>query len=90
MKTIGVWSVFIFLSGTSVMSQENKSVTESKTKVIYPQNPSIDFEGLSLDGELKNPGEFYFQNRAQEGFDPLTKRRSNFHREMLRDSVQSN
>jgi hypothetical protein len=63
---------------------------EPAKKVIYPENQTIDFEGLSLEGELKTPGEFYFQNRNQERFDSLTKRRVNFRREMLRDSVQSN
>ena len=62
---------------------------EKKQKVIY-KDTSIDFEGLSLDGELKAPGEFYFQNRNQERFDSLSKRRLNFRREMLRDAVQSN
>ena len=60
------------------------------TKTVYPENQTIDFEGLSLEGELKAPGEFYFQNRNQERFDTLTKRRLNFRREMLRDSIQSN
>ena len=63
---------------------------EPEKKVIYPENQTIDFEGLSLEGELKTPGEFYFQNRNQERFDSLTKRRVNFRREMLRDSIQSN
>ena len=63
---------------------------ETKKKVIYQENQTIDFEGLSLEGELKTPGEFYFQNRNQERFDTLSKRRLNFRREMLRDSVQSN
>jgi len=62
---------------------------EPKKKVIY-KDTSIDFEGLSLEGELKAPGEFYFQNRDQNRFDTLTKRRLNFRREMLRDAVQSN
>ena len=58
-------------------------------KVIVQENQSIEFEGLSLEGELKTPGEFYFQNRNQERFDTLTKRRLNFHREILRDSIQT-
>ena len=58
-------------------------------KVVYTEGQTVDFEGLSLEGELKAPGEFYFQNRNQERFDSLTKRRLNFHREMLRDSIQS-
>lgn len=63
---------------------------EPKKKIVYMENQTLDFEGLSLDGELKAPGEFYFQNRNQERFDSLTKRRVHFRREMLRDSVQSN
>ena len=76
---------------------QNDSVSEvpatkpaGKTKTVYPANQTVDFEGLSLEGELKAPGEFYFQNRNQERFDTLTKRRLNFRREMLRDSIQSN
>ncbi len=86
MKVIGF---FMFLA-LSAGAQAKESKTESSKKVIYPENQTIDFEGLSLEGELKTPGEFYFQNRNQERFDSLTKRRLNFRHEMLRDSVQSN
>jgi hypothetical protein len=66
------------------------AVKGNTVRTVYPENQTIDFEGLSLEGELKAPGEFYFQNRNQERFDTLTKRRLNFRREMLRDSIQSN
>ena len=66
------------------------TATEPKKKIVYEENQTLDFEGLSLEGELKAPGEFYFQNRNPERFDSLTKRRVDFRREMLRDSVQSN
>jgi hypothetical protein len=59
-------------------------------KVVYQENTVIDLEGMNLEGELRAPGEFYFQNRSQERFDSLTKRRLHFRREMLRDSIQSN
>ena len=67
-----------------------KAGDANQQKVIYKENQTVDFEGLSLEGELKAPGEFYFQNRNQEQFDSLTKKRVNFRREMLRDAVQSN
>jgi hypothetical protein len=58
-------------------------------KVIYEPKTELDFEGMKVEGEVKNPGEFYFQSRPRERFDSLVKRRKNFHREMLRDVVQS-
>jgi hypothetical protein len=58
-------------------------------KVIYPKRTDLDFEGLKLQGEIRSPGEFYFQHRNEEKFDSLVKRRKNFHQEMLRDAVLS-
>lgn len=58
-------------------------------RVVYPKKSSIDFEGLRIEGEVRNPGEFYFQRKPEEKFDSLVKRRKNFHREMLRDVVMS-
>jgi hypothetical protein len=69
---------------------QKEAETPVKTKKIIYKDTTLDFEGLSLEGELKAPGEFYFQNRNQERFDSLSKRRLNFRREMLRDAVQSN
>jgi hypothetical protein len=88
MKTTLILNIFAVMTilGNTAWAQD----TDSKKKVIYQENQTIDFEGLSLEGELKTPGEFYFQNRNQDRFDSLTKRRLNFRREMLRDSVQSN
>ena len=60
-----------------------------KPRVIYPKNTELDFEGTQIEGELRNPGEFYFQHRKEEKFDSLVKRRPNFQREMLRDVVMS-
>lgn len=58
-------------------------------KVVYPKRTDVDFEGLSITGELRNPGDFYFQRKTDEKFDSLVKRRKNFHREMLRDVVMA-
>lgn len=60
-----------------------------KPKVVYQSKSSVDFEGLAITGELRNPGEFYFQRKTDEKFDSLVKRRKNFHREMLRDVVMA-
>ena len=62
---------------------------EGEPRVIYPKKSVLDFEGLQIQGELRTPGEFYFQRKPEEKFDSLVKRRKNFHREMLRDVVMS-
>ena len=64
-----------------------KGTVAPNTRVIYPKRTELDFEGIRLEGELRNPGEFYFQYRPEEKFDSLVQRRKNFHREMLRDVV---
>lgn len=56
-------------------------------RVVYPKKSKIDLDAISLEGDLKNPGEFYFQYRPEEKMDSLIKRRKNFHKEMLRDAV---
>ncbi len=58
-------------------------------RVVYPKKTDLDFEGARIEGEIRNPGEFYFQRKPEEKFDSLVKRRKNFHREMLRDVVLS-
>lgn len=62
---------------------------KKKPRIVYPKKTDLDFEGQSIEGEIRNPGEFYFQRRTEEKFDSLVKRRKNFHREMLRDAVLS-
>lgn len=62
---------------------------KKNSKVLYPEKTELDFEGAQIEGELRNPGEFYFQHRNEEKFDSLVKRRKNFHKEMLRDVVLS-
>jgi hypothetical protein len=80
--------ILLFAGVANSNAEEPKG---KKVRIIYPENPQVNFgEGLSLEGELKQPAEFYFQNRNQERFDSLTRKRTNFRREMLRDAVQSN
>ena len=59
-----------------------------KRRYIYPERTEIDLDALEVDGELKRPGEFYFQQREPERFSTLVERRKNFHRQMLRDVVK--
>ncbi len=81
----GIILGFSVLLSASVFAQ----IESSEEKVVYPKKSSFDFEGLRIEGEVRNPGEFYFRHKPEEKFDSLVKRRKNFHREMLRDVVMS-
>ena len=35
-------------------------------KVIYPKHSEVDIEAAQIEGEIRNPGEFYFQHRKEE------------------------
>ena len=88
-----IWLVTLLMVATAgeaaprrKASRSNKA-TERPPRIVYPKRTDLDFEGVRIEGELRNPGEFYFQYRPEEKFDSLVKRRKNFHREMLRDVV---
>lgn len=71
-------------------SSESGGTSGGKSpRVIYPERTELDFEGTQIQGEIRNPGEFYFVRRPEEKFDSLLKRRKNFHPQMLRDAVLS-
>ncbi len=63
--------------------------TKRKPRVIYPKETSLDADALDIEGEFKEPNDFYFRIRKPEKFDSLVKRRAEFHREMLRDVIMS-
>ena len=95
--TIGVVSfgAGLFYAMHATAAEPSKVMRTSKKKaapprvVVYPKKTEVDFDGLSITGELRNPGDFYFQRKTDEKFDSLVKRRKNFHREMLRDVVMA-
>lgn len=68
---------------------EMSEAPKSRTKAIYPKKSEIDLDATVIQGELKNPGDFYFQVKPEDKMDSLVKRRKNFHRQMLRDVMFS-
>lgn len=73
-------------SGNWAHAQEDEGAP-SRKPIVYPKKTQLDFEGTEIQGEIRNPGEFYFQRRPEEKFGSLVQRRKEFHREMLRDVV---
>jgi hypothetical protein len=70
-----------------LISSAGFAASEKEPRVVYPKKTELDFEGIKIEGEVRNAGEFYFQRRVEEKFDSLVKRRKNFHQQMLRDVV---
>ncbi len=82
-------SVVIHQAARKRVSAKKAAPAKSAPRVVHAKKTDVDFEGLSITGELRNPGDFYFQRKTDEKFDSLVKRRKNFHREMLRDVVMA-
>jgi hypothetical protein len=72
----------IFLARTGEAAQK-------ESRVIYPEKTELDFEGAKIEGEVRNPGELYFQRRQEEKFGSLVQPRKNFRRAILRDLMQT-
>lgn len=66
---------------------EHNVVKEEGRTVIYKKRNVVDFDGSLIEGEVRNPNEFYFVHRPEEKFGTLVKKRPDFHKEMLRDTV---
>jgi len=55
-------------------------------EVRYRKKTEIDFEDVSIDGELKKPHGAYLLDKRQSSFNPLILLKENFSQEMI-DSV---
>ena len=67
------------------LDEASAKTVKSGTKVVFKKRTKLDFTDMDIEGELKDPAEFYFKHRPEEKFDSLVKRRKEFHRDMLRD-----
>ncbi len=51
--------------------------------VRYKKKTEIDFEDVSVDGELKKPHGAYLLDKRQSSFNPLIRLKENFNQEMI-------
>jgi len=56
---------------------------ESEADVRYKKKTEIDFEDVSVDGELKKPHGAYLLDKRQSSFNPLIRLKENFNEEMV-------
>ena len=57
-------------------------------KVQYKAKTEIDFEDVSVDGELKKPHGAYLLDKRQSSFNPLIKLKADFNKEMIESVTQ--
>ena len=79
----------LFWGRMSHAAETAPSRTKKEPRVIYPEKTELDFEGAKIEGEIRNPGELYFQRRQEEKFGSLVQPRTNFRRAILRDLMQT-
>ena len=65
-----------------VMAQEDED------SVRYKKKTEIDFEDVSVDGELKKPHGAYLLDKRQSSFNPLIKLKADFNKEMIESVTQ--
>ncbi len=75
-------SLFLALLATPAAFAQDEPSDDSGKKVLYKQKTEIDFEDLSVDGELKKPHGQYVLDKRQAAFNPLIKMRQDFNPEM--------
>lgn len=68
-------------------TKDHNLIREDGRTVVYKKRNVVDFDDALIEGEVKNPSEFYFVHRPEQQFGSLVKKRKNFHKEMLRDTV---
>lgn len=56
--------------------------------VRYKKKTEIDFEDVSVDGELKKPHGAYLLDKRQSSFNPLIKLKADFNKEMIESVTQ--
>ncbi|MCK6528898.1 hypothetical protein L6R50_15500 [Myxococcota bacterium] len=83
-RVLGLVTASILLAALAspAMAQEE----DDGQKVIYKQKTEIDFEDVSVEGELKKPHGQFMVEKRQAAFNPLIKMRADFNPEMF-DSV---
>ena len=56
---------------------------DDEAEVRYKKKTEIDFEDVSVDGELKKPHGAYLLDKRQSSFNPLIRLKENFNEEMI-------
>ncbi len=73
-------------SQTTTTKQGNKTVVQEADKVIVRKRTVIDFNDVTVEGELTKPEGSYLLNRNKTRFQSLIKLRDNFNPELQKSA----
>jgi hypothetical protein len=77
-------SLLVALMGFSLVAVPTFAQRDnSDVEVRYKKKTEIDFEDVSVDGELKKPHGAYLLDKRQSSFNPLIRLKENFNEEMV-------
>ena len=75
----------------SALAQEKGNETESgkedRKRIIYRKRSTVDFNDAVIEGKGTNPEGIYVVTPPQRKFKGLLRLRTNFHKELIRDSL---
>ena len=90
MKTFHAVILILISVCTNAAAFAQTSAPEGKNAKIVIVNKPIDFtQGMLVPGSEKGPGGMYHGEAGLQQLAPLTGKRTDFRKEMLRDSIQS-
>ncbi len=75
-------TLLVALVGSSLIALPAFAQDE-EAEVRYKKKTEIDFEDVSVDGELKKPHGAYLLDKRQSSFNPLIRLKENFNEEMI-------
>ncbi len=82
--------LFLFLVlASSAFAQENETDagSEDRKRIIYRKKSTVDFSDAVIEGKGTNPEGIYVVSPPQRKFRGLLRLRTNFHKELIRDSL---
>ena len=81
-KVLALCLAMGFALGPVSIAVAQDDMDDGGRRVIYKARTEIDFEDVSVEGELKKPHGAYLLDKRQATFNPLIKLRTDFNPEM--------
>ncbi len=79
--------VSVFVSSMMLIDVTPLYAQQSRKKIIYRKKTTVDFDDAVVEGKGKNPEGVYVVTPPKRKFKGLLRLRTNFHKELIRDTL---